>query len=151
MKSYKLGTVEDLYISKHDVKDRLNQSEIVLDEDGVFIDKFYGKDKARSVLITSVFSYEKSLNEKIKISSGQLGENILVDFPLNKLNIGDQLDIGEVTLQITQNCTMCTHLSDIDERLPELLQEDRGIFAKVLKGGIIKTEDIVYNIGNANG
>jgi MOSC domain-containing protein YiiM len=52
--------------------------------------------------------------------------------------------MGEVLLQISQNCTICDHLSSIDEKLPDLLKDDRGIFAKVIKGGVIKKGDEIY-------
>jgi MOSC domain-containing protein YiiM len=39
---------------------------------------------------------------------------------------------------------MCDHLSKIDESLPTLLKDDRGIFAKVIEGGVIKKEDKIY-------
>ena len=151
MKNYKLGMVEDLFISKEDIKDRLNQSEIVLDENGVFIDKFYGKNISRSVLITSIKSYEIAAEQGVKMIYGQLGENLLVDFPLSKLNPGDRLQISDVVLEITQNCTLCEHLSSININLPTILEKDRGVFAKVIEGGLIRTEDIIYCIGNVNG
>jgi len=151
MKSYKIGIVEDLFISKEDIKDRLNQSEIVVDDSGVFIDKFYGKDVNRSILITSLNSYQIAANKGIKLNYGQLGENILVDFPLNKLHIGDKLQVSDVILEITQLCTLCEHLSCIDTDLPNILEKDRGIFAKVVDGGIIRPEDTIYCIGNVNG
>ncbi len=151
MKSYKLGTVEDLFISKDDIKDRLNQSEIVVDEDGVFIDKFYGLDSIRSILITSVQSYDIAADNGVKLVYGQLGENILVDFPLSKLHPGDKIQIADTVLEITQKCTMCEHLSFLDVNLPKILENDRGIFAKAVQGGIITTEDTIYSVGNADG
>lgn len=151
MKSYKLGIVEDLFISKEDIKDRLNQSEIVVDESGVFIDKFYDKDINRSVLITSINSYEIAANKGVKLIYGQLGENILVDFPLSRLHEGDRLQISDVLLEITQHCTLCDHLSCLDPNLPVILEKDRGIFAKVIEGGLIRSEDTIYCIGNLNG
>jgi len=151
MKSYKLGIVEDLFISKEDIKDRLNQSEIVVDESGVFIDKFYDKDNNRSILITSLNSYDLAASKGIRLTYGQLGENILVDFPLSKLHVGDRLQISEVILEITQYCTLCNQLSNINVNLPTILEKDRGIFAKVIEGGIIRTEDTMYCIGNING
>jgi MOSC domain-containing protein YiiM len=152
MATYKLGDIEELFISKEDIKDRLSQSEIVVDEEGVFIDKFYGKNKERSILITSTEAYEIiEKNHLGKVPYGKLGENILVDFPLNKLQQGDQLQIGKVILQITRRCTLCDHLSEIDERVPELLKDHRGVFAKVIQGGIIESEDTVYCVGSING
>jgi MOSC domain-containing protein YiiM len=149
MATYKLGNIEELYISKEDIKDRLSQSEIVVDEDGVFIDKFYGKNPERSILITSTEAYDLiEQNHLGKVPYGKLGENILVDFPLHKLKEGDKIQIGKVVLQITRKCTLCDHLSEIHEDVPALLKDHRGIFAKALEGGIIQNEDPLYNIGS---
>lgn len=146
MKMKTLGNIISLFISKKDVTDRINQSELVMDKDGVFIDKFYGQNRDRSVLITSLNSYEIAKINNIDIGYGKLGENILVDFNLDKLKLNMQLKIGEVVLQISRECTICNSLSDIDEKLPKLLEHDRGIFAKVIQGGIIKQGDKIETI-----
>lgn len=152
MGTYKLGNIEELYISKEDIKDRLSQSEIVVDEDGVFIDKFYGKNIDRSILLTSTEAYEiAEKNHLGKIPYGKLGENILVDFSLDKLNQGDRIQIGKVILEISRKCTLCDHLSEIHEELPQLLKDHRGVFAKVVEGGIIQNEESIYYIGSVNG
>lgn len=152
MGTYKLGNIEELYISKADIKDRLSQSEIVVDEEGVFIDKFYGKNIDRSILITSTEAYKMAeKNNMGKIPYGKLGENILVDFSLDKLKEGDRIKLGKVILEITQKCTLCDHLSEIHEDLPELLKDHRGLFAKAIEGGTIQNEEIIYRVGNVNG
>jgi len=152
MGTYKLGNIEELYISKEDIEDRLSQSEIVVDEEGVFIDKFYGKNIDRSILLTSIEAYELiEKNHLGKVPYGKLGENILVDFSLGKLKQGDRLQIGKVILEITRKCTLCSHLSEIHVELPELLKDHRGMFAKVIEGGIIENEENIYYIGNVNG
>ena len=107
------------------------------------IDKFYGHNTNRSILITSLDSYEIAKQNNIDINYGQLGENILIDFNLNVLKLNMQLKIGEVILEISQQCTICNSLSKIDKKLPKLLEHDRGIFAKIITGGIIKQDDIV--------
>jgi len=146
-----LGTTIELFISKEKYDGRIHQAELVLDEDGVFIDKFYGKDKGRSILISSTNAYDIIKEKKIPINYGDLGENILVDFDLQLLKVGMQLKIDKVILEITQNCTICNHLSIIDKRVPSLLQEDRGIFAKVVKNGLIKKGSQVRFIKGYNG
>lgn len=133
-----LGKITDLFISKEKYDGRINQAELVLDENGVFIDKFYGKDKVRSILISSINAYDIVKEKEISIDYGELGENILVDFDLQLLKVGMQLKINKVILEITQNCTICDHLSKIDKQVPSLLKEDRGIFTKVVTGGLIK-------------
>lgn len=146
-----LGKIVDLFISKEKYDGRINQTELAVDEDGVFIDKFYGKDKVRSILIASTQSYDIVREQGIDIDYGDLGENILIDFSLSLLKVGTQLKIGEVVLEITQNCTICNHLSKIDKRVPALLKTDRGIFAKVVSSGMIKKDYDIECLKECNG
>ncbi len=115
-----------------------------MDSKGIVEDKYHDTNIQRSVLITSEESYTLANKHDIQVPFGALGENILMDYNPYHLNAGDQLRIGGVLLEISQNCTMCDHLSKIDENLPTLLKDDRGIFAKVIKGGVIKKEDEIY-------
>lgn len=147
----KLGKILKLFISKEKYEGRINQSELALDEDGVFIDKFYGKDKVRSILITSVKAYEMVKNLGIQINHGDLGENILVDFDLNILEVGSKIQINKTILEITQECTICNHLSKIDKRVPKILSKDRGIFARVIQSGLIKAGEEVMYLEKSNG
>ena len=144
----KLGSIVTLFISKKNFEDRIKQSELIVDKDGAFIDKFYGKNISRSVLITSLNSYQIAKQNDIDISYGQLGENILVDFNLDMLKLNMKLKIGEVILEVTKQCTMCNSLSKIDEKLPKLLEHDRGVFVKVINNGIINQNDIVESLEN---
>ncbi len=117
---------------------------LTLDTNGVVEDKFYGKNIERSVLLTSIQSYQKAKEQGIDVNFGQLGENILLDKSPFDLKQGSRLSIGETELEITIPCTMCKSLTCIDKRLPKLLKEHRGIFAKVLKSGKIKDGDEVF-------
>jgi len=132
-----LGKIIELFISKEKYDGRINQTELAVDEDGVFIDKFYGKDRERSILIASTKAYDM-VKKKIDINYGELGENILIDFDLDLLKVGMKLKIGKVVLEIAHNCTICDHLSEINKEVPTLLKNDRGVFAKVVVGGLIK-------------
>ncbi len=90
--------------------------------------------------------YKLAMQHNITIPFGSLGENLLIDYNPYHLPAGTLLQIGTVILEISQNCTICNHLSSIDKNLPELLKDDRGIFAKVVQEGDIKLEDTVYLI-----
>ncbi|MGE4419089.1 MAG: MOSC domain-containing protein [Sulfurimonas sp.] len=139
-----VGKVLELFISTKENSKRINKSAINLDDFGVIGDKFYNKQINRSVLITSTHSYELIKSYDIDMPLGSLGENIFIDYNPYNLPIGTQLKIGSTLLEISQNCTICTHLSAIDKRVPKLIKNDRGIFAKVIKGGEISKEDFVY-------
>lgn len=138
-----VGKIITLFISDPIAKEKIEKESIEVDEQGIIDDKYYNKDINRSILLTSKRSYNLALSHGIKIPKGALGENLLMDYNPYTLNTGAQLYIGETILEISQNCTICSHLSIIDERVPELLKNDRGVFAKVVKGGkIYKSDDI---------
>ena len=138
-----VGKVIDLFISVTGSSIRVEKESFNLDPKGIIEDKYYDKNIQRSVLITSKASYDLATKHHIGLPFGSLGENILIDYNPYHLTPKDQLRIGEVLLQISQNCTMCDHLSNIDENLPTLLKDDRGIFARVIEGGSIKKGDSV--------
>ena len=136
-----VGKVTTLFISVQGSSKRVEKELFHLDAKGIVEDKYHNTNINRSVLLTSEASYELANRNNIQMPFGSLGENILMDYNPYHLLPGDQMRIGEVVLEISQNCTMCDHLSKIDASLPTLLKDDRGIFAKVIEGGIIKKED----------
>jgi MOSC domain-containing protein YiiM len=146
MSSKKVGQILKLFISKSGASQRFERTALAMDELGVVEDKFYNKNVQRSVLIATVESYDLVRTYGIEIPHGYLGENILLDYNPYALEIGTQLKIGDTILEISQNCTICNHLAVIDVKIPTLLKNDRGIFAKVVSGGSINIQDKVYII-----
>lgn len=138
----KTGIVTDLFISIKEAG-RCSQTDIEIDKNGILKDKFYAKDAKRSILIASHDSYLLAENNEIDMAYGSLGENILLDINPYSLREGDKIVIGKVILEITQNCTICNSLSKVHDKLPTLLQNDRGIFAKTFKAGKIYKGDRV--------
>jgi MOSC domain-containing protein YiiM len=142
--------VVKLYITKNDTnKTRISPDAIEIDKDGVIGDKFYAKESNRAILITSVDSYELSRKNGIELPDGALGENILIDASPYHLLPGDKIIINDIELEITQNCTLCKGLSTLSPKLPKLLKNDRGIFAKVCNNsakGTIHLDDSVTMI-----
>ena len=139
-----IGTIITLFISKQGMLSRKETKMLTLDEKGIIEDKYYNKSIQRSVLITSRESYILAKKTNIDMSYGSLGENLLIDYNPYHLSMGQKLQVGNVILEISQNCTLCDHLSKIDKQLPTLLKNDRGIFAKVLQGGNIKEGDKIF-------
>jgi MOSC domain-containing protein YiiM len=138
------GKVLQLFITKDNAqKTKLSPKSITLTSEGIVGDKFYAKDPQRAILITTTQSYKMAQEQGIEMPYGTLGENILIDINPYHLQAGEQLQIGECTLEITQNCTLCKGLSTINSKLPKLLKDDRGIFAKVIKGNSLHVNDRV--------
>ena len=140
----KVGKILELFISIEGSENRVKKASFSVDKSGILGDKFYGKSIQRSILLSSEDSYRLSKEQGIELSYGLLGENILMDFNPYSLDVGTKLKIGEVTLEITQACTICNHLSKVDKKLPKLLKNDRGIFAKVIQSGSIHVNDAVF-------
>lgn len=101
-------------------------------------DRHAGKDPDRALLVTPVASYRAIAAEGLALSYGMLGENLVVDgFNLHDLPTGTRLEVGEGVLELVQVCTVCSSLSTIDLRLPKLAYGRRGVYARVLRGGVV--------------
>jgi MOSC domain-containing protein YiiM len=141
----KIGKILKLFESHLGKIERVECKTLKLDKKGVMNDKFYNKDIERSVLISSIDSYELAKYHNIEMKYGELGENIIVDFNPYKFPSKFQIQIGGVILEISQHCTLCKSLSKIDSKLPKLLKNDRGVFVKVIKAGVIdKNSQVIY-------
>ncbi len=136
------GNILELFYSTND--GRVNTTELALDDKGVVEDKYYNKNIERSVLITSQDSYKLATENGIDAPYSALGENLLIDYNPYHLKPGAQLVIGDLILEISQNCTLCKSLAKVDAKLPKLLKNDRGIFAKVISSGTIHKGDNIY-------
>lgn len=137
-----VGKVLELFYSTND--GRINTTKLALDTKGVIKDKYYNKNIQRSVLITSQDSYNLAKQHGIYAPYSSLGENILIDYNLYYLKPGARVMIGELLLEISQNCTLCESLAKVDAKLPKILKDDRGIFAKVISGATIQQNDSIY-------
>ncbi len=144
MSATKVGSVLRLFTSKSGTSERFLEQKLSLDVNGVVDDKFYGKNIERSVLIASTASYELVSTYGIEMPFGYLGENILLDYNPYALEVGTKLKMGDAILEISQHCTICNHLTTIDVKIPTLLKNDRGVFAKVVQDGEIYAGDDVY-------
>lgn len=137
------GSVLELFKSIKGEEARKSCEELSFDENGIIGDKYYAKNIERSILITSKSSYDMAKEKATEIPYGYLGENIIIDINPYGMKPGEQIQVGEVLLEITNNCTICNSLGKVDSSLPKLLANDRGIFAKTIKGGNIRKGDIV--------
>lgn len=138
----KVGKVFSLFYSPP--AGRTTVDSFALDSKGIVNDKHYNKSIDRSVLIASLESYALVKRHGIDAAYGALGENVLIDYNPYHLAAGTKLKIGKATLEISQLCTLCKSLTAIDSKVPKLLKDDRGIFAKVIESGNIKEGDAIY-------
>lgn len=74
---------------------------------------------------------------------GELAENITVDVDLSKVEVGDKIRVGECLFEITQIGKKCHHGCAIFQRVGKCEMRRKGVFTKVLKGGVIRVGDPV--------
>jgi len=84
-----------------------------------------------------------------EIKNGDFGENIVtrgIDWA--QVNVGGTIVVGEVELEITQIGKECHDRCAIFDAVGDCIMPRQGIFAKVIKGGMIHAGDSgYYNIG----
>ena len=143
----KIGVVLDTFSADKNSSGlpRPKVESLELKEDfGIINDKFAGKDLNKTVMIVGINSYDLAKQFDISMEFGSLGENILLDFDPHQYEVGTIFAIGESQFQITENCTICNHLSVFGKDLPKLLKDCRGLYCKILKSGKIIKNDFVY-------
>lgn len=113
------------------------QKLVLIKDYGIENDKFALKDLEKTVMIVGINSYELAKLERISMNFGSLGENILLNFDPHLLEIGTILAIGDAKIEITQKCTICNHLAEFGDCLPNLLKNCRGLYCKVISDGEI--------------
>ena len=93
----------------------------------------------------SLLAFEKIVDFRIKggnVDFGAFGENLVVDgIELHKLPVGQQLQVGEVLLEVTQIGKECHDKCAIYYQVGECIMPKNGIFTRVLKGGKVKVGD----------
>jgi len=92
----------------------------------------------------SIEKSSKAINREIKF--GEFAENITTEgIVLYETKPGDRLIIGETELEVTQIGKKCHTGCEIFSLVGNCVMPTEGIFAKVIKHGIIKAGDkIVY-------
>ena len=97
----------------------------------------------------SLLSYEKIEEFKAKgapVKDGAFGENLIVQgFDFKTLPVGTRLKCNDVILEITQIGKQCHNGFEIFKIMGDCIMPREGVFAKVIKGGVISEGDeMVY-------
>lgn len=99
----------------------------------------------RQISILAGESIDKMKEKILSLSQGAFAENIITrGISLLDLNIGDELILNnEVILEITQIGKECHTSCSIKKLTGDCIMPSEGLFAKVVKGGIVKTGDSI--------
>lgn len=102
-----------------------------------------------SFLDTSTIEWMKEIIGR-PVRYGELAENITTDVDLSQVSIGDRIRVGECLFEVTQIGKKCHHGCAIFQRVGKCEMRRRGVFTKVLKGGLIRVGDPVEIIKGAS-
>ena len=89
--------------------------------------------------------YVDIMREKgAELNPGDFAENILISgIDLRTLPVGTVLAIGEVLLAVTQIGKTCHHDCEIRKLIGTCVMPTDGIFTVVLRGGTVKSGDVI--------
>jgi len=138
------GRVKSISTSSKKGSKKKNTQIAVLKEDfGIIGDAHGGSERQVSLLAQE--SIEKIKEKGLDVKSGDFAENITTSgIDLMSLKLGSHLKIGKsVLLEITQIGKVCHNRCKIYYQVGDCVMPKEGIFAKVLKGGVIKPKDIL--------
>jgi cyclic pyranopterin phosphate synthase len=118
------------------------QSAMFKENHGIVGDAHAG-DWHRQVSLLATESVDKMRGKGVELHPGDFAENLTVEnIQLSKLKIGQRLLVGsEIILEITQIGKECHDGCAIKKLVGDCVMPREGVFAKVMKGGEIKTGD----------
>ena len=141
--SEKKGTV------KTDVKEAL-----LIEDYGLSQDAHAGSERQVSLLsYESVEAFKKKMAQggAERIVPGVFGENLLVEgYDLKSYPVGTRFRCGEVCLELTQIGKTCHTGCEIARLAGDCIMPREGVFARVLRGGMVRVDDRIDRILTAS-
>ena len=102
----------------------------------------------------SLLSYERMMdfrNQGAMVEPGAFGENLLVSgIDFRTLPIGTHLRCKDVLLEITQIGKECHSHCEIFRTMGDCIMPREGVFARVLRGGILQIGDEMNLVSGSN-
>lgn len=139
-------------ISEKKGTEKKEVEKIVLKEDwGIEGDAHAGKWH-RQVSLLAFEKIDAFRKKGAEVDFGSFGENIIVGgVDLRSLPVGTVLEIGEAKLKVTQIGKECHSHCNIYKKMGNCIMPREGIFAEVLKGGVVQKGESIKVIEKEEG
>lgn len=139
-------------ISEKKGTEKKEVEKIVLKEDwGIEGDAHAGKWH-RQVSLLAFEKIDAFRKKGAEVDFGAFGENIIVSgVDLRSLPVGTILEIGEARLRVTQIGKECHSHCNIYKKMDDCIMPREGIFAEVLKGGVVQKGESIKVIEKEEG
>lgn len=127
------GVVNNLFLKKAHREPMQPVSELrCIEGKGIVGDVSFGRE-TRQILII-----DNETLDALSLDPGLVRENLTVrNFPLSSLQPAALVGVGDVQLEITGECTPCSRMDDIRPGLQQVIENRRGVLARVLRSGVI--------------
>lgn len=132
------GKIVALNISKKKAIPKTNVDSVKLIENWGIEGDVHAGNWHRQISLLAIESIEKMRALGLNVRPGAFAENITTEFiDIPNLQVGDILRIGDAELKITQIGKECHSRCAIYYQAGDCVMPSEGIFARVLKGGIL--------------
>lgn len=140
-----MGIIRAVSTSKEKGTRKHNVNQAILKEGYGMAGDAHAGNWHRQVSLLAQESIEKMRAKGLKVGPGDFAENITTQgISLNGLKIGTKLKLGrDIILEVSQIGKVCHTRCNIFYQAGDCVMPKEGIFAKVLKGGIVKPRDKV--------
>ena len=96
----------------------------------------------RQVSLLGLAQIEEFRSRGAKVEFGAFGENLVVEgYHFRELPVGTRFQAGEAILEMTQIGKECHSHCAIYHAMGDCIMPREGVFARVLRGGVIRTGD----------
>lgn len=129
---------KDKGTTKEDIHEGLFKENYGLDNDA-----HADSNTHRQVSLIAIESIQKMIDKGYKVGPGDFAENLTTEgIDLVNIPVGTQVCVGdELLLEISQIGKQCHSGCAIFQQVGECIMPKEGVFARVLKGGTVKTGD----------
>jgi MOSC domain-containing protein YiiM len=111
---------------------------------------FEGCAHARPGGKRQVLLVDRETLEAMNLRPGIIRENITTEgLNVNGLPTGEQLQIGDVRLEVSAVCTPCDQLERVRQGLRKEIWGRRGMLCRVVSGGILRCGDAIERVSSA--
>ncbi len=137
-----MGSIHKISISAVKGKKKLNVEHATITAGAGIEGDIHGPTD-RPLSLLPLESFSKLAHPDLVISPGDFGENVTtVGLDFSDLKIGSKLNLGDsVEIEIIQIGKNCHMGCEIRETVGDCIMPREGMFAKVIRGGEIRTGD----------
>lgn len=145
MEIIRKGKIIAVSVSKKKGTKKTNVSLIRLKRDFGIVGDAHAGEKFRQVSLLALGSIRKMQDKGLNVKAGDFAENITTqDIDLVNLKIGTKLKIGKnAILEISQIGKTCHTRCNIYYQAGDCVMPTEGVFARVLRPGLIKPKDTI--------